>query len=261
MNTNRRIWLCALFLAGFWACSDDSENANEPVTEEDAGNVASIDEATVTFMDPINLSNEILSDEGVVNGRVQQCFGVSETQTENQLLVTFESNCEGLDGRFRSGSFTITWDGSMETNDFSYTIDFDGYTVDDYGLEGSITVSDLTYRENGFAYRVRVNDGVVTIGEEHILYEQDLDYDYDFSEGFELRITGSISGVGKEGVSYEATIKEPILVVSGCEYAVSGSFDATFDGRPTVTANYGDGTCDNVLTLRRGDHSLNVELD
>ena len=30
-----RVWLYTLFLAGFWACSDDSENVNEEVTAED----------------------------------------------------------------------------------------------------------------------------------------------------------------------------------------------------------------------------------
>lgn len=263
MNFKGKLWLCALFLAGFWACSDDdSENLNEEVTDEDVNNVASIDDATVIFSDAVNISNEILSDEEVMAGRVQQCYSVNPTETENQLLVTFESNCEGLDGKVRSGSFLIEWSGSMETNDFSYTVSFDGYKADEHGLGGSITVSDLTYTENGFGFNVVVNDGIVNYPDgKQVIYEQDLDYNFSFGEIMELRITGSSTGTGKEGNSYIANIKEPLLVVSGCEYAVSGSFEATFNGRPPVTVSYGDGGCDNKAIASRGDFSVTFELD
>ncbi|GJM27961.1 MAG: hypothetical protein DHS20C17_05960 [Cyclobacteriaceae bacterium] len=261
MNTGR-VWLCALFLAGFWACSDDSENINEEVTTEDVANVTSIDEATITFSDAVTISNQILDDEGVMNGRTQECYTVSETQNENQRLVTFESTCEGFDGKFRSGSFLIEWEGSFQTEDFSYTLTFDGYEVNDYGLAGSITVSNLTYKENGFGFNVEVNDGVVNCPDgKQINYEQDFDYDFTLGEITELRITGSSSGMGKEGISYVANIKEAILIVSGCDYAVSGSFDATFNGRPVVQVSYGDGSCDNKANASRGDHSITFELD
>ncbi len=262
MNIKGKVWFCALLLAGFWACSDDSENVNEEITAEDTNNASSIDEANIVFMDPVNLSNEIISDEEVMNGRIQQCFTVSETQTENQLLVTFESSCEGVDGKVRSGSFLIEWSGALETNDFVYTVSFDGYKVDNHELDGSITVSDFTYLESSFSYNVVVNDGKVIFPDgKEITYEQDLNYNVKYGEVFELRVTGLITGIGKEGISYVANIKEPILVVSGCEYAVSGTFDATFSGRPMFTVNYGEGECDNKAIASRGEHSLTFELD
>ena len=262
MINNVKVWLCALFLAGFWACSDDSENVNEEVTQEDVNNVSSIDEGTVAFMDAITMSNEILSDEQVINGRVQQCFTANGTENENELLVSFESNCEGDDGKIRSGSFLISWSGSIENNDFQYTVAFDDYYTDGYGVGGSLTVSHLTYKENGFGFKAEVNDGEITRPDgKQLLYEQDLDYDFTFEEGMELRITGAISGTGIEGVTYVANIKEPILVVSGCEYAVSGSFDATFNGRPMVNINYGEGVCDNLAVAKRGEHQLTFELN
>lgn len=257
-----RVWLYTLFLAGFWACSDDSENVNEEVTAEDMENVSSIDEATISFSDAVILSSQIMEDEGVINGRTQECYTVSETESENQRLVTFESTCEGIDGKVRSGSFLLEWEGSLQSNDFSYTVLFDGYKVNDYGLAGSITVSNLTYKQNGFGYNVLVNDGVVNCPDgKQIAYEQDFDYDFTIGEVTELRITGSSAGMGKEGNSYTANIKEAILVISGCDHAVSGSFDATFNGRPLVTVNYGEGTCDNQANVSRGDFSVAVELD
>lgn len=263
MSIKGKLWLCTLLVAGFWACSDDdADQLNEPVTAEDVGNVASVDEATITFADAVTMSNQILSDEEVIAGRIQQCYSINDTETENQLLVTFESNCEGQDGKLRSGSFLIDWTGSFGAGDFSYTLTFDGYEVNDYGISGSITVSDLALKENGFSFNVVVNDGMVNCPDgKQINYEQDLNYDFTVNENVEILITGSSSGTGKEGVSYTAEIKEPLFVTGGCDHAVSGSFEATFNGRPMVTVDYGDGTCDNKATASRGDHSITFELD
>jgi len=252
-----------MLVAGFWACNDDdADHLNEPVTAGDVSNVTSVDEATITFADAVNISNQILSDEEVLAGRIQQCYSVSDTETENQLLVTFESTCEGQDGKLRAGSFLIDWTGSIGTGDFSYTLTFDGYKVNDYGLGGSITVSNLALKENGFSFNVIVNDGMVNCPDgKQINYEQDLNYNFTVNENVEILITGSSTGTGKEGVSYIADIKEPLLVIGGCDHAVSGSFEATFNGRPAVTVDYGDGTCDNKATASRGDQSTTFELD
>jgi hypothetical protein len=257
-----KLWLCMAFFASFWACSDDSENINEEITAEDVSNVTAIDEASITFTDAVTVANQVLTDEQVINGRIQQCYVVSNTETENQLLVTFESSCEGFDGKLRSGSFLIDWKGTLGAGNFSYTVTFDGYKVNGYVIAGSITVSGLTLKENGFGINVVVNDGVVNCPDgKQIIYEQDLDYDFNIGEVIQIRITGSSTGMGKEGNSYIANIKEPLLIQSDCEHAVSGSFDATFNGRPLVTVNYGDGSCDNKATASRGDLSIIFELE
>jgi hypothetical protein len=262
MITNGRKWIWALFLAGFWACSDDTENINEEVTTEDIQNANTINEASIPFMDAVTLANEILSDEQVITGRLQKCYSSATTQLENQLLISFESNCTGNDGKVRSGSILIEWTGSEETNDFSYTMVFDAYEVDGYGLAGSISVSDLTAKQNGVSYSVLINDGMVTCPDgKQIMYEQDFDYDLTIAELLELRITGSATGTGKAGNTFTANIKEPLLVVAGCEYAVSGTFDASFNSRPMVTVDYGDGSCDNQAVASRGAYAVTFDLN
>ncbi len=262
MNTNGRIWICALFLAGFWACSDDSDNLNQEITAEDIENASIIDEASIPFLDAVTVSNDILSDQEVITGRTMNCYTIESTQIDNQLLISFESNCTGDDGKVRSGNMLIEWTGSEENNDFSYTTIFDGYEVDGYGLAGSISVSNLAANQNGFGFNVLVDDGIVTCPDgKQITYEQDFNYDFSFAELLELRITGTTTGAGKEGNTYSATITEAILVVSGCDHAVSGTFNASFNGRPMITVDYGDGTCDNKALASRGDNSLSFDLD
>lgn len=256
INTGN-LWFFTLLVAGFWACGDDAEVLNQEITSEDISNVTSVDDATLRFADAITIANQILADQEVLNGRIQQCYSVSDTQIGNQLLVTFETDCIGLDGRERTGRFLIDWSGELGTGDFAYTLTFDGYEVNGYGLSGSITASKLTFKENGFIINVTVNDGIVNCPDgKQINYEQDFDYDFTLGEITEVRITGSSSGMGKEGVSYIANIKEPLLIVADCEHVVSGSFEVTFNGRPVVTVDYGNGACDNTATAIRGPYSI-----
>lgn len=256
----KKIFLVCL-LAGLWACNNDSENINDEITAEDAENVASMDEATTQYADAVTVSNEILSDMGVMNGRTQQCHTVEETG-ENQVLVTFENACLNEDGRYRSGSMTINWIGDSSSPDFSYTVTFSEYTVDGYILDGSITVSDLIYEQSSLSFSVVVNDGnLICPDGRQLTYEQDLTYTFSYNETIDLTIEGSITGTNKDGISYIANTQDPILVVAGCDHAVSGSFSATFNGRLAVTVDYGDGTCDDQATLSRGNRSLDITLD
>ena len=53
------------------------------------------------------------------------------------------------------------------------------------------------------------------------MYEQDFDYDFTFGEAIEISVIGSSTGTGKEGNSYTANTKQPIIFVAGCDHAVS----------------------------------------
>lgn len=258
-----KITFCALLITGVWACSnDDPENINEPITAEDTDNIASIDEAASNYLEVVTLTNEIVSDMNDPNGRIQQCYSVAETQNQNEVIITFEQGCTSEDGRQRSGSLLLSWSGEFFTPDYSYTLTFDGYNVDGYIPEGSITTTDWVFASNSFSFTVVVNDGLLTCPDgKQLAYEQDLSYQFSSDETIELTIDGSITGSNKDGVTYVASVQEPLTFVLDCEYVVSGSFTATFNGRPAVTVDYGDGTCDDLATVSRGNQSLTFNLD
>ncbi|MCB0527629.1 MAG: hypothetical protein H6565_09075 [Lewinellaceae bacterium] len=60
--------------------------------------------------------------------------------------------------------------------------------------------------------------------------------------------TGASSGVNRNGVSYSATITEPLIKKATCRWISEGVVEFTRDGN-TSTLNFGNGTCDRFATL------------
>ncbi len=255
-------WVC--FIAAFWACGDDdSPGVDEPINTEDIENIGSIGEVTDEFTEVVNFSNEIIADVGDQGGRSQNaCYVVIESETENKITITFEGECEGEDGRYRQGSLILTWEGELLAPDFSYTIAFDAFEVDDYQLDGSVTVEDLAIEQNTISFSVVVSNGrLIYPDQKEITYGQDLTYNLIFGEVFSVTVEGSITGTNRDDKGYVADTREPIKWIDDCDHPVSGSFSASFDGRPALTIDYGDGTCDNMAMLTRGTQSLEIDIE
>ncbi len=255
-------FLLAIVLTIFWACGDDSENVDQPITQEDIDNIASMDEASSQYFETITLSNEIFDDIESTGGRIHQCHTIEETGNDKEVKVTFEGTCTGADGKVRSGSILLNWTGEIFGADFSYGVTFMDYVVDGYQVAGTVTTSEIIYGANTFSFVVVVNDGAVVCPDSRSLtYEQDLTFTFNVEEEITFSLNGSISGTNKDGISYVATTQEPVLFTSECEFAVSGVINATFNGRAPLSLDYGDGTCNDQATLSRGSESVNITLD
>jgi len=252
-------YFLVLSMLVFAAACSDSE-IDEPITAEDVENLASIDEATNNYLEIVSVATDILDDESLPGGRINSCYSLSETQNQNEVRATFEGECEGEDGKIRSGSLLVSWTADANENILSYTVTFEQYTVDGYIPEGSVTVTTGTISQTSISFSVVVNDGQLTCPDgKQLSYEQDLTYALQF-ETFGFTLDGSVTGTNKDGVTYIGNISSPLTAVLDCEYLVSGRLNATFNGRQAVTLDYGDGTCDNLATLSRGSESLTIEL-
>ena len=260
-----KLFFVVCLMAAFWACSDDDSPAlDEPINTEDVENIGSIGETTEEFTEVVTFSNEIISDVADQGGRAQNiCYGViDESETENRITINFEPECVGEDGRVRSGSLILSWEGALFGPDFSYTITFDQYIVDDHQLDGSVTVGDLVIEQNRIGFSVVVSNGrLIYPDQRDITYGQDLTYDLNFGEEFSMTVEGSLTGTNLADKSYVADTNTPIKWIDNCDHPVSGSFTASFDGRQPLTVDYGDGTCDNQAMLTRGSESLSVDID
>jgi hypothetical protein len=62
-------------------------------------------------------------------------------------------------------------------------------------------------------------------------------------------ITGSASGTDINGAAFSANITQALEVQVGCWFIKSGRVDLINPGYPTITVDYGDGTCDNIIKV------------
>jgi hypothetical protein len=73
-------------------------------------------------------------------------------------------------------------------------------------------------------------------------------------------VTGGGTGVNLDGLNYTVDITSALIYNNGCFYPVSGIVEIATEGEDLKVINYGEGECDNVITVTVGDVTETVEL-
>jgi hypothetical protein len=73
-------------------------------------------------------------------------------------------------------------------------------------------------------------------------------------------VTGSGSGVNLDGNVSTMEITSPLIYHNGCFYPVSGAVEIVTDRQDTKVIDYGNGECDNIITLTEGDVTETIEI-
>ena len=80
-------------------------------------------------------------------------------------------------------------------------------------------------------------------------------------------MTGASNGTDRDGNTYEVTILEPIVFKRDCGrilkfLPVSGIKQIIVNGgEHEIIYNYGDGECDNIVTITKDGETEDVEID
>ena len=81
----------------------------------------------------------------------------------------------------------------------------------------------------------------------------------DFSGGLSTRRAPHLIGAN-EGVVYENTIKSALHWKRVCRFFVSGIIEINRQGTDPFELDYGEGECDAIAVLRRGDEEKEIIL-
>ncbi len=78
-------------------------------------------------------------------------------------------------------------------------------------------------------------------------------------------ISGSTTGINKEGEAYNVTITTPVVVSGACAldnifYPSSGAYDIKIGNRPKFSLTWGTGACDKVVTVVYLGISIDITL-
>jgi hypothetical protein len=76
----------------------------------------------------------------------------------------------------------------------------------------------------------------------------------------ECLVTGYASGTTWKGITYENTITTSLHWKRVCKFFVSGVIEIVRNGGEPLTLDYGDGECDAVATISRGDEVKEITL-
>ncbi len=164
--------------------------------------------------------------------------------------------CEGRNGAIRKGVIIVTVTGFFLETGSKRIITFDGFSVNDYQVEGTKTVTNMGQNEAGNWVRKIEVEGSVTTPEDKVITRISTG-EIEWVEGAStpfyfwddvFSITGTASGVNSKGVAYQSEITSPLIKARNCRWIQEGILTIV-SGENTVIIDYGDGTkCDNVAT-------------
>jgi hypothetical protein len=268
MKTKNRISLLIkafsllMIAAVLFSCKEDEENITEQEEVEIANESSSSESVTDEELQAIEEEMALNPEDGRIAGT--GCAIVTWNQTAKTVTLDFGNGCVGIYGRERSGKIIVTYGGEFGDQLANRVITFEDYFVNNRQITGSIELRDFNTNENGnlTATRKRIDlaihfpdgnkftsNGSTTITWTEGGGDDDLMNDV-------LSITGSYTGVSTRGRTVTHTILEPVIVSYAC-YAEGGF--ARVDGKTELritgarervrTVDFGDGTCDETITV------------
>lgn len=199
------------------------------------------------------------------------CATVTLDTTVTPKLLTIDfgtTNCLCTDGKYRRGIIQISFTGPYKDSGTVITHTFNNYFVNDHQILGTKTITNNGLDSNGFlSYSVVVNGSIIKPNNAGTITWNStrtrtwiagmntpalLDDKY--------LITGSASGTSASNVSYTMIITTPLQKNIGCKHFVSGVMEITPSGKPTRIIDYGNGNCDNIITITVNNHTFTVYL-
>jgi len=137
------------------------------------------------------------------------------------------------------------------------TVTFENFSINGYKIEGTKTISYLGFVDGKPTITVKLENGkIITPGGKTIQHQRQITRTWEYGWQSPLWIwddawfvTGSGSGVDRNGFAYAYSIKEALQFHVGCPWAKAGVIEIVIEGKKTVTIDFGDGTCDRKFTV------------
>lgn len=233
--------------------AEDSDDATSDVVDD-----ASQDDAE-------DLSMTALVTETSEGGKIAEtderltCATITRTgdKASGVIRIDFGDGCKDKRGRTRRGAIVVTYTGYWAEAGSSWVMTFDNYFVDNVLLAGTRNVVNVTTDTLRRRFQVDMEDGVVTwpdgrIARRRVHHIREHERDNN-NILMRLIIYGTAEGNHRNGRGYQIEILEPLIYTREC--AAEGVFipvqgvKLIKHGNRQITIDYGDGTCDNVVTL------------
>jgi len=262
LNTKRFVMASALMVALGYSCNKDrvvpyeelpAATAVESAQDNKTSDAMYTHVYTVVHTEVSNVEDQALKMENALDADpcAVKTIEVDSVDKAHRFVkkLTIDYGTAGCtwDGRVRKGRIIIVKQGLLKTTGTKCYISFDNFYIDGCRVEGNATY------ETGLTFKFDLTGGRLTTPDNKVLvYETHRTMDVTFVGGvFKTYTSGTASGTNHLGESYTVTTTKPVLFEYGCDYAKEGALLITCTGKPDITIDYGDGTCDDksVITI------------
>ncbi len=200
-----------------------------------------------------------------------ECAEVTHDPEAKTVTIDFGDGCETRGGKIISGVIFITYTNRKFVPGSLTTMEFQNFVVDGKLIEGKRTSENISESlDANPSFHVLLEDGKITF-EDGTFATKEADKttlwiraSNPLNDEFHVLEGSSSSGVNKKGTSYSSLIVESIVYKNVCKLEgihvpVAGVKQITH-GDSIGTIDFGDGECDNLATVTRGDQTETIEL-
>ncbi len=200
-------------------------------------------------------------------GKTGPTITIDSSSSPRKMTINYGTSTLCADGKIRSGKLIVTWTGRYREMGTIITITTDSFYQNGNKLEGTKTVKNEGRNGAGnLYYTVTVaNAKLTTVAGNVSTWNATRNREWISGENTPAwnddvyLITGSASGIASNQVSYTATIKTALKVDLGCQYRLTaGELEIKPSGKVTRTVNYGNGACDNTITVQIGNRTFTI---
>jgi hypothetical protein len=184
------------------------------------------------------------------------------------ITINYGTGCTGFNGSTRSGKILIVVTARRTVLNATRTVTFDNYYFNGIKVEGTKEFKNLGPNNNqNIVISVKLTGGKLTLPGGKTI-ERSFENQREWIAGFatkniwddECLITGTATGKNIDGVSYTNTILTALHWKRVCEFFVSGVIKFERSGVEPVELDYGNGDCDAIATVKRGDLTKTITL-
>lgn len=264
-----------LFLA---SCNEDAETSFTDPDSEIVNTEAEID-ADFEDVDNITLesmeTNVYSAEPGarVASRRhhVPDCAEVTHDYDAMTITIDFGDNCELRNGKVVSGTIFISYTGRKFMPGTIITTTFQDFTVDGKLIEGTRVVENISESlEDNPTFHITLTDGKITLedgtfatreADKTVMWVRALN---PLNDEFHVLEGTTASGVNFEGITYSINVVETIVYKNLCEdlmiKAPVQGVKQVIKGDVEYIIDFGDGECDNLVTVTSDGQTWIVEL-
>ena len=254
---------------------DESKNNTQPATEVSTSDQVSVTDGQVTEGVSTAMDAADGTEDGSADLRPVSCATITPDAAAKTITIDFGTGCVNpVTGRTRSGKIIVGYTGTNYKQATERTIEFVNYkTVDTVTLNGKFTQSNIVRTDNSVSFTLSASNFTFLFlnGKTHTLVTYTRNFIInlganlrDFSDNT-TTISGSTTGINKEGEAYSVTITTPVVVSGVCAldhifYPTTGAYDIKIGSRPKFTFSWGTGACDKIVTVTYLGTSVDITL-
>ena len=256
------------------ACSNE-EGTPDSVVDLDDVTAEAISDFVNDDVDNIVLDN--IDDLGRVSGESSDnqsfspfsdragCAVKTHDETAQEIVIDFGDGCIGNDDIERSGKIIINYTDRRRISGAVITTTFEEFSVNGNKVEGTRVLTNISGESDAQrSFSIVITNGRIVFEDGSVrTFEANRTRTWAIestSREVTLTITGSSSGTRRNGNAFSMEITDPIVFTNSCrqvgvKVAVQGVRSMILAGE-TRTINYGDGTCDNLVTVTQPDGTV-----